>query len=541
MSVYSKEITMKHFFISAICSLVMSFCNAQLSQQDWSEHYLDEDTINLQAVRASVDVLTNYWRAEFNGIQLVKRRKAVVRHVKHLSEKLEFHAFNQSLANDSVRAYLRELEWLKRSYLNKSEQHAQTTVNFSDKLGMLKSTFLSRPKMKFKIAEDQIQCKSHFIFCDSMLDRPYKRFGILADKKNIDRDKNMVIVFRELSKDGSAPKIKAWDLDFDNKWNLKWGDEVHTDVAGSRLFAALGFDVDHPYYYGEDELTLVLHESGTVQSWAQLRDSILEIYQVDLTPFFSSERMIDAEMMVKNDKLAQFEGQIALTFKKCAIEARPDRVKRLGSFLPNEDAVASSMALHGSLLAHVWIDNWDVREENTVLTTVHDGNYHYNVSPVFSDLGTSFGVKLSPLRSDFKVGLVNAFEWEAAKRRGNKVRLLGRCNEWQSPYKEATYQDLLWMANRIARINERDLRKIVKKAGWPAAIETLYFHKLASRRASILEAFEITDPHPIAFDRELNIKKNGEYIVKGGKLLKDYENHPESFLNHQGRKRNYGH
>lgn len=531
---------MKYFILNTIIILSLSVCNAQLSEGDWSENYLEGEQLNISAVRESVDILTNYWCTESEGIILVKRRKAVVRHVKHLSEKLEFHALMKTSVNDSIRVYLNELEWIKRSYLNKGMQAMQPNPSFRDKLNMLAATWSSRSKMKFRISNQNGTYDSLTTFCDTMPERPYKRFGMLADEKKIDRDKNMVVVFKELSLDGSAPKIKTWDLDFDNKWNLKWGDEVHTDVVGSRLFAALGFDVDHPYYYGKDELTLILHESGTVRNLDQLRDSILEIYNIDLSPFISEARIVDSEMIANNGKLKPFEGQVAVTFIKCAIEARPDRVKRLGSFIPNALPVASNRSLRGSLLAHVWIGNWDLREENTLLTTVHDGNYNYQVSPVFADLGSAFGVKLSPLNGDFKVGLVNEFGWEAARRKGNKVKLLSSINEWLAPYEEVSYDDLLLMAERIAMIDSRDLRKILKKSGWPKEIQTLYFHKLASRRASILDAFNINDPHPIAFDRSLNLKKNGEYVVRNGKLVIDFTNPPESFIKHKGRKRNYG-
>jgi len=532
---------MKSLLITILLIASIQNSEAQYAlHKDWSEDYLEANSVDIESVRETVDLLTNYWRGNSEGVILTKRRKAVVRHVKHLSEKLEFHVLSGDPVNDTTTSYLKELDWIKQSYLNKSTQAMNPDVTFGDKVDMLGATWTSPIRMKYKDTEQNLRNDSSFLFCDSMTAQPYKRFGLLADEKKIDRDKNMVVVFKGLSQYGSAPKIKTWDLDFDNQWNLKWGDEVHADVVGSRLFAALGYDVDHPYYYGKDKLTLVLHKRGKVKTWDQLRDSIQKIYQVDLTPFLSQVRIIDTEMIEENDKLEDYEGQMSVTFIKCAIEARPDRVKRLGSFSPDSDRIVNNRDARASLLAHVWIGNWDLREENTLLTTVHEGNYKYHVSPVFADLGASFGVKLSPLSGDFKVGLVNEFEWEAASRKGGKVKLSGRINEWLDPYKETSYQDLRWMAERIAEIDGRDLRKILKKSGWPDEVQTLYYHKLASRRASILEAFQVVDPNPMAFDKQLNIAKDGIEVVKNGKLMVDYENHPESLLNTKGRKRNYG-
>lgn len=506
----------------------------------WIDHYLRNDTILIDSVRKTSDVLTNYWDSTYQGMPLSKRRKAVVRHVKHLTEWIEFYAGPNPKIDDSSRAKLTELEWIFRSYLDKSYQGLNSDVTFKDKVGMLRATMRSGREMVY-YKTDQISMPSNDgYFWNHVEGKPYKRFGDMADQKKIDTDDPMVVIFDKFSHDGSAPKVKTMDTDLDNAWSLKWGDEVHSDVVGSRLFAALGFDVDHPYYFGERELYLILDSTAGAGTWEHLRDSILEIYDVDLTPFFLSEGIIDTALARQHRKFAPYVGHHYVTFRECALEGRPDRVKRLGSFSPWEMGNADRTELKGALLAHVWIDNWDVREQNTLLTTVHDGNYHYRVSAVFSDLGTSMGVKLSPLRGDFKVGLVNEFGWIAAKRRGNKVRLKGKVNAWLPPYEIANYADLSWMAVQIASVDSLTLRKCLDKSGWPPEVRELYFHKLASRRASILEAFEIDDPHPIAFDRKLNYGLQPKFAVKNGKLKRKYKDHPEGLRGRKGRMRNYG-
>ncbi len=225
------------------------------------------------------------------------------------------------------------------------------------------------------------------------------------------------------------------------------------------------------------------------------------------------------------------------------LEARPDRVKRMGSFLPGLLSNEDRRELRGALLAHQFIGNWDTREQNTLLTTVHMGNYKYRMSAVFSDLGASFGVVQGIFPPDFKVGLVNEFSWEVASCEGGKLKLSSSINSILPPYKQATYQDLLWMAKKISELDGPMLRNMINKAKWPEPIAELYFHKLASRRASILNAFNLTDAHPIAFDKNLTIKVDEEYVVKNGELLIDIDKNknPESFLSKKGRLTNYGH
>ncbi len=139
--------------------------------------------------------------------------------------------------------------------------------------------------------------------------------------------------------------------------------------------------------------------------------------------------------------------------------------------------------------------------------------------------------------------MVNYFSWEAVSKKKNKIIIHNPINAVLEPFKNATYNDLYWMALKISHLDSLNLRTMLNKAKWPKALEELYFHKLASRRASILKAFEIVDPHPIFFDKHLTITENGKTIVKNGKLIVDIEPHknPESFILKKGRNRNYGH
>ena len=108
-------------------------------------------------------------------------------------------------------------------------------------------------------------------------------------------------------------------------------------------------------------------------------------------------------------------------------------------------------------------------------------------------------------------------------------------NALLSPYKDAQYADLLWMANLIAQIDGVALRKMVDEANWPEPLATLYYYKLASRRENILNTFHIKDPHPIQYDIYYSVKENGEYLIENGLLMKEIQpaDHPEHFLKHE--------
>lgn len=507
------------------------------------DHYIEDECVSLTHLRKTTDILTNRDVTNVNGIPLAKRRKAFIRHVKHLSEKLEEIALDKIKINDSVLNLISELEYLKLSIIEKSKTNLTPFPTKKEQKDLAINSLKSEKWMRYPILPMSNINPNKTAYWNSTNENKHKSFNSLRKLKGIKPRKEMAVIFKNLSYTGSAPKIRTYDLDLDDEWSLKWGDEVHTDVAASRIFAAIGYDVDHPYCYKNGKLMLIFDGSRSINNWEQLRDSIFKIYATDLAPFFLEEGTVNQKMAAENNALSYYVGNNYVKFIKCGIEARPDRVKRLGTFLPDQLYNHKRLELKGSLLLHAFVGNWDTRNENTLLTTVHDGSYNYDVSAVFSDLGASFGVSFSILFADFKVGLVNEFPWEVAIKKKNKVCLKNPINEFPISYSSAKYNDLRWMAKQISYLDSLTLRKCLSKAKWPYPIEELFFHKLASRRASIISSFDIIDPNPIEYNRKITIEENGEIIVKKGKLMVDYkrEANPESFTSKKGRKRNYGH
>ena len=535
------------FSISGVCSS-QSTRGTLLQKNNPLElqAFFKDSLLDIAILRNTTNLLTNNDVIIHNNLPLPRRKKAFIRHVKHLNEKLEEAYLGGQKMNLENLDLLYELLWYKQSLIQKGYAEANPTIRLQQKIQILRDTrrskrvFTYRIPFKYRFPTNPEDSPFWQAIPDSI--SPYTRFDQLAKQKKIKAKANMVVLFEEVSWSGSAPKIDALDLDLDNGWTVKWGDEVHTDVAGSRIFAALGYDVDHPYFYGTDSLTLIFDETNEVCDKSSLITAIQTKYSIDISLFISSYGRVTEAMCLEVPTLEPFMGKQFVRFKKCAIEARPDRVKRLGSFLPEELNNGERQELKGAVLAHHFIGNWDTKESNTLLTTVHHGNLSYQPSAVFSDLGTSFGVCVKPIRADFKVGLVNEFPWEVVECKRNKLKFTNSINTLLVPYEKASYTDLLWMATKIRALDEKSLRKIIAAAQWPAPLAELYFHKLASRRASILTAFRLEDPHPIAFNRNLNWNEGETKIIENGTLLVDYQRlgNPESFLETKGRFRNYG-
>lgn len=505
--------------------------------------YSKNAKIDLLSLRNTSNLLTDHTLLIYDKIILPERKKAFVRHIKHINEKLEEYYFEDKSIDSAAIELILELDYLRTSFLQKGLFEMNKEFTFRDKIKLAKNTHKSKKYLNFKISETKDLKDPKTPYWQSPESNLCTQFDLLAKEKKIKAPETKIVLFDGFNIGGSIPKIKTLDTDLDNEWLLKWGDEIHSDLAASRIFASLGYDVDHPYIYFDTLLTLVFDSTKTISSFNELRDSILFQYQVDIQVFLAHSGKVDPQMVLNNSKFAPYLGKNYVQFYKCGLEARPDRVKRIGSFLPSACGNENRLELKASLLAHAFVGNWDTREENTMLSIIHDGNYNYRMSAAFTDLGSSFGVTTNLINLDFKTGMVNYFSWEAVSKKKNKIIIHNPINAVLEPFKNATYNDLYWMALKISHLDSLNLRKMLNKAKWPKALEELYFHKLASRRASILKAFEIVDPHPIFFDKHLTITENGKTIVKNGKLIVDIEPHknPESFILKKGRNRNYGH
>lgn len=539
---------MYSFLKKTLIVLISILSFKSFSQQFYSfldDYYDSDSSINISKLRNVSDFLTNKEIKQIDSYLIPKRKKAFKRYVKEITEKIEnLYVENKHRSNDSEELiYI--LYLMDESFRDKILSE-NSRVTISDKFRMASATFFSPLYNTYKISvlnnEDVLKPSIYYNNVSDSLKHPYKSFSKLAREKKINYEKEMVLVFDKFSFDGSAPKIHAKEIkeDSDNKWVVKWGDEIHSDPICSRIFAALGYDIDHPYYMDKNMLTLVFDDSSNINDFII---KISSIYKIDITYFISEHGVIDNEIIKLKPELAKYINNVYIRFNECAIEARPDRVKRLGSFIHNDINKENIPLLRGAILAHHFIGNWDIRKENTLLTQVHTGNHNYKLSAVFSDLGTSLGVDVSYINKDFKASLINQFDWEVIKIKKKKIKFKNKINSFSSIYSKTKYSDLLFVANRLAKIDSLSLRKMVKKGGYPEAIELLYFHKLASRRANILEAFNIFDPNPIAYDRKLTFIKNGKTIIKDGVLLFDYKKnkHPESLFYKKGRFRNYAH
>ena len=340
------------------------------------------------------------------------------------------------------------------------------------------------------------------------------RFSALAKAKGI-RPPQPPFILDEVSLNGSSPKAKLLDQ-LGQKWVVKWGDEIHSDVAGSHIFAELGFDVDHPYFLSGTNAKIKLPEDLSVQ---QLVQSLYDRFKVNLSPMIHSS------------------GPGWVQFHKVAVEARPESVVRLGG-LPFEDSsLMAEKVLSGVMLAHQFIGNWDVKSDNTMLSLVQvDGQSQ--LSGAFNDLGASFGVRINKVPRDMKFGLPNEYSTPFIDGDAKRFSFVDPVNELNETLLQRDPKAMRYMAERIVSLSPEFLKKVVKVAGWPEPIADYYFYQLRQRQVEIEQKI-LNRSNALAL-----VKPDVKWpmVFKGEQLAVDFERklNPESFLSSKGRFRNYG-
>ncbi|MBY0516505.1 MAG: hypothetical protein K2P81_06330 [Bacteriovoracaceae bacterium] len=487
---------------------------------------------SIQEHREKCETLTNADVLSAEGWKLDSRKPILQFYVRHLCELQEANFDLGKFPNSEIDG---ELNLIYASFIDK--HRVEAGVSLIDILKMGFTNDISPYLLKFKKEN-----KTRKEVIDSYVwtkQNPPLHEAFDHQWKNLQIDPN--IEWLEIDKmegKGSVAKVHALDIKNDSRWLLKWGDEIHSDPVSSRLFAALGYYVDYPFFKNEGSVKLILGKQGKrKRNVKQLVNFIYNSYKVNLSPFITKVSKISESDIKEEPLLRNKLNETYLEFTGVAIEPRPLMQTRLGPLMLDDRFNNERTELRGALLAHIWIGNWDTKSDNTLLAieTYKAGN---KLRGSFSDLGVSLGARINKFPRDLKAGLVNELDWEVAEKTSEGVKFNHRMNQIPELWREASWSDLSWMAEQIARISPEDLKEILSYSGWPIEIQNLYFAKLASRRKNILSVFEVADPYEWFIDKnrsENDVIKNGVLIKEPNKRL-----YPEGLFDNKGRFRGYG-
>ncbi|MBU1105340.1 MAG: hypothetical protein KKB51_01630 [Candidatus Riflebacteria bacterium] len=359
------------------------------------------------------------------------------------------------------------------------------------------------------------------------IDKDYARFDYSYAKR--------VLFYDELQGEATSPKITTKDR-YGLKWKLKWGDEVHTDVAMTRLYIDLGgLYTDLKFYSGPGETILILEKAGkkdAVVTFEDLATALLnskfkfhahryllpEPVLKDKTGRILGSGVVDEKMAEREAIPAEKIGCFYVLFKECQLSLFNPAIKRLGgAALSNVGAVEDRVA-RSSIVFNTWIKNKDMKDDNSRVGLIYNaktGSFDRHAE-FQSDLGCTLG----GLRAS---GDLNKFEKSLVMLMPQSINFSMRPLYLPKAWKKCTWADARWMTMRIASFKREDFERIFGDSGWPVFMQRIAIEKLINRRNELVKAFKLEedgfdkiecDPE---FDFAVKVKSGTDQVVKHGK------------------------
>jgi hypothetical protein len=223
---------------------------------------------------------------------------------------------------------------------------------------------------------------------------------------------------------GTNPKIKVYDAN-GVKWNVKFDEEVHAEVAASRIAWACGYMVEESYFV----------PSGTVQG---------------------------VQGLTRAKKFIAPDG----SFKDGMFEKRPDTIARRDiRWTWSSNPFVGTKELSGLAILNTMLNNWDAKpDNNNVLGMFDDDGETVREWYIVTDWGGTFG-KMGGFISHSKWDL-NDFRKQAFLDGVSKgqVKLHYR-GKMGSVMKTVPLAHAQWFAGIVGQLTDEQLRSAFRAAG----------------------------------------------------------------------------
>lgn len=349
-----------------------------------------------------------------------------------------------------------------------------------------------------------------------------------------------IMFYDEIKEDATSPKIAVKDR-YGLAWKLKWGDEVHADVAVTRLAIDIGASFeDLKFYSGPGESILILSapkKTGpdAVRTFSDLSAKLLaskflfhaDRYLLDEKLVKSGEEIlghgiVDKQMADRESIDPKYVGAAFVKFKECQLSLYNPAVKRLGGAALSGVGAESDRVARGSIVFNAWVKNKDMKDDNSRVGLVYNPKTRqYDRTVEYqSDLGCTLG--------GFKPsGELNSFEASFVRTYSGTINFVMRPLYIPRSWKDCTWADARWMALRIARLSRSDLERSFSESGWPPFVQKVAVEKLIARRNELIEPFRLDldgiAPIPCEPEVTIRINRNGKthMPVLSGKINPD--------------------
>jgi hypothetical protein len=178
------------------------------------------------------------------------------------------------------------------------------------------------------------------------------------------------------------------------------------------------------------------------------------------------------------------------SFRNVRIEARPDNVKRLDRWSWTNNPFLKTKEFDGLKIMMALINNWDLKDENTVIIRDKDKNYY-----VVSDLGSSFG-KLSDKdfsRSGRSVNKPEDFAKSPfVKAVNNGIVEFHYRGTQQDLMNGITVENARWLADLLLQLSDKQIEDAFRAANYKPEEVQVYAATVKARIKALDEATKQT-------------------------------------------------
>ena len=228
--------------------------------------------------------------------------------------------------------------------------------------------------------------------------------------------------FEKEDTSGTNPKIKVIDAN-GVKWNVKFDEEVHAEIAASRIVWAFGYNVEESYYISSAQIDGV-HGLGR------------------------AKKFVSANGAIRNAMFEKRPGDIARRHEPWSWSSNP---------------FSGSKEMSGLILLNVLVNNWDAKQTNNGVLSMFDKDGTVDDWYTVCDWGGTFG-KYSSVFSHSKWNTSDFTKQSFVEGvNGNTLRL--RYSGKMGGSHSVPLEHARWFASLANQLTDDQLRQAFKASG----------------------------------------------------------------------------
>jgi hypothetical protein len=251
--------------------------------------------------------------------------------------------------------------------------------------------------------------------------------------------------FEKEDTSGTNPKIKVIDAN-GVRWNVKFDEEVHAEIAASRLVWAFGYNIEESYYVPSAQINSV-------------------------TSLSRARRFVGANGAIKN---AMFE-------------KRPKNItRRHEPWSWSSNPFSGTREMSGLILLNVLVNNWDAKQTNNGVLGMLDKNGGVNEWYTVCDWGGTFG-KYGSVFSHSKWS-PNDFEKQSYIEgvSGNMLKL--HYSGKMGGSRSVPLEHARWFAGLANQLTDAQIRQAFEASGASESEVASFSHKIRAKLDELKKA-----------------------------------------------------